>query len=254
METKKVGKRGRLIFVTGTDTGVGKTVITAGLLAVFSQMGYRTLAIKPFQTGIAFSPRDLISPDAMFYRETGVLNEPQVILNPIALEPPAAPWVASILSKIPIDISKVYKTVKEMLPTYDLIILEGAGGLCVPIERHFLMADLARELGCPVLIVARAALGTINHTLLTVSYARAQGLPILGVVVNGLRKEADPVEKLNPWVIQELSSVPLLGVVPFSPSINVEERKIGNLVGLVKQVLDFNVLEEAIFGKSGGLG
>ncbi|MCL5781734.1 MAG: dethiobiotin synthase [Firmicutes bacterium] len=244
----------RLIFVTGTDTGVGKTVITAGLLAVFRKKGYMTLAIKPFQTGATRREGILFSPDAMFYRETGLQDEPLEVLNPVALEPPAAPFVASILTYTPIELSKVYQAVAEVLPRYDLVILEGAGGLCVPILKDFFMADLARELGCPVLVVARGSLGTINHTLLTVRYAQTQGVPVLGVIINGLSPGTDQVENLNPWVIKELSGVPLFGVVPFSPSIDVDKRKIGNLVELMEDSLNFNGLEEAIFGKFGDLG
>lgn len=240
----------KLIFVTGTDTGVGKTVITAGLLVSFRKKGYKTIAVKPFQTGAYVCEGSLLSPDVMFYQETGFTEEPLEVLNPVSLEPPASPWVASILSKTPIDLVKVYQAVEEVLPRYDLVITEGAGGICVPILKDFLMADLALEMGCPVLIVARGSLGTINHTILTVRYAQARGIPILGVVINGLKPGADPVEELNPRVIKELSGVPLLGVVPYSPTVNVDTGETGNLVELVEESLDFDVLEGAIFGKS----
>jgi len=246
----KGSKSGKLLFVTGTDTGVGKTVITAGLLAVFSQQGYRTVAIKPFQTGIQANSGEAYFSDVMFYRKTALLDEPESLLNPVALEPPASPWVAAMLSKTVVDLTKVCCTIEEFSSRYDLIILEGAGGLCVPIHKNFLIADFVRELKCPLLIVARSSLGTINHTLLTVNLARAKGIPISGVVVNGLRKDADPVESLNPWVIKELSGVPLLGTLPFSPEIDVEAGKMGNLAELVEKHLDISKLEETIFGKS----
>lgn len=244
----------KIIFVTGTDTGVGKTVISAGLLAAFQKKGYKTLAIKAFQTGNQGLEGELLSSDALFYGEIGLQEEPPAVLNPVSLEPPAAPWVASILSKTPFDLNKVFHVVEAVLPRYDLVILEGAGGLCVPIQKDYLMADLVRELGCPLLIVARGSLGTINHTLLTVKYAQYQGIPILGVVINNLSQGNDPVAELNPWVIQELSGVPLLGVIPYSSSIDVDKREIGNLVGLVEENIDISGLEESIFGKSSTLG
>lgn len=240
----------KTIFITGTDTSVGKTVITAGLLAVFQKRGHKTVAVKPFQTGACFSQGELLSPDVMFYREAGLLEEPPEVLNPVSLEPPAAPWVASIISETPIDVSKVYQTVENVLQRYDVVLLEGAGGLCVPVRKDFLMADLVRELGCPVLVVARGALGTINHTLLTVSYARACGIPVLGMVINGIKPGEDRVESYNPRVIKELTGVPLLGTVPFSSLIDVDKREVGDLVELIETTLDFNVLEGAIFGKS----
>lgn len=240
----------KLVFVTGTDTGVGKTVITAGLLSLFREKGYKSLAIKPFQTGALSTTGKLTSPDAMFYEIDGPQEESFEVINPICLEPPAAPWVASILTKEAFDLSKIYQTVKEALPRYDLVLLEGAGGLCVPIKRTLLMADMIRELGCPIIIVARGSLGTINHTLLTVRYAQAQGIPILGVIISGLNQGDDPVADLNPWVIKELSGVPLLGVVPFSPHIDVDRGEPGNLLELLKEALNFNELERLIFGKS----
>jgi len=240
----------KLLFVTGTDTGVGKTVITAGLLAIFRKKGYKTLAVKPLQTGAYRRQGRLLSPDVMFYEGVGSLEEPAAVLNPVSLEPPAAPWVASLLSKTPIDLHKVYQTVKEVQERYDLVIMEGAGGLCVPIQRSFLTADFIKELGCPIIIVARGSLGTINHTLLTVRYAQSRGIPVLGVVVNGLKPEADPVENLNPWVIKELCGVPLLGVIPYSSFIDVDNRETGNLAELVEQNLELTVLEGAIFGES----
>ncbi|MFZ5641129.1 MAG: dethiobiotin synthase [Bacillota bacterium] len=240
----------KLIFVTGTDTGVGKTVITAGLFTVFREKGYQTLAVKPFQTGAFFREGCLISPDVMFYRAAGSMGEPPEVLNPVLLEPPAAPWVASVLSGTYIDLDKVRRTIEEVQARYDLVIMEGAGGLCVPIRKDFLMADLVCEMGCPLLIVARASLGTVNHTLLTVRYAQARGIPILGVVVNGMQQGADLVEDLNPWVIRELSGVPLLGTVPYSSLINMDTGEAGNLAELIEKNLNFDELEGVIFGKS----
>jgi len=240
----------KLVFVTGTDTGVGKTVITAGLLALFRKRGYRSLAVKPFQTGALDHGGKLSSTDAMFYEIDLPQAEPAEVINPICMAPPAAPWVASILTKETFDLSKVYGTVKKVLPNYDLVLLEGAGGLCVPIEKDFLMADMIRELRCPIIIVARGSLGTINHTLLTVRYAQAQGIPILGVIISGLNQGVDPVADLNPWVIKELSGVPLLGVMPFSPSIDVDRGEAGNLLELLEESLDFDRLERLVFGKS----
>jgi len=240
--------RKKLVFVTGTDTGVGKTVITAGLLSIFRKKGYRSMAMKPFQTGAIDSEGKLSSPDALFYEFVESQKESPEVINPICMEPPAAPWVASILTKKTLDLSKVYETVGTVLPNYDLVLLEGAGGICVPIKGNFLMSDMIRDLRCPIIIVARGSLGTINHTLLTVRYAQSQGIPVLGVIISGLNLGDDPVADLNPWVIKELSGVPVLGVMPFSSSIDVDRGETGDLVKLLEESLDFNRLEGLIFG------
>ncbi|MCL5982174.1 MAG: dethiobiotin synthase [Firmicutes bacterium] len=237
----------KMIFITGTDTNVGKTIVTGGLLLAFRSRGYRTLAMKPFQTGTYLQDGRRISPDGLFY---GTQEEPPEIVNPVAMEPPAAPWAATLLTGEEVVTSRAFQAIAEARPRYDLLLLEGAGGLCVPLKQDFLVADLIRELGCPILIVARGSLGTINHTLLTVHYARAQGIPILGVIINGLTQGEDPVADLNPRIIKELSGVPLFGVIPYSSGISMEELKTGDLAELMERFVDLAALEGDIFGQS----
>ncbi len=137
-------------------------------------------------------------------------------VTPFALEKPLAPMVAAHLDVIEIDIKKIWKIFNKLKERYDVIIVEGVGGIMVPIKRDYFVLDMARDFGFPVIVVSRPILGTINHTLLTVNYALEHGLDVRGVIINySGPSQGDIAEETNPGVISELSSVPLLGVIPY---------------------------------------
>ena len=171
------------IFITGTDTGVGKTHVTALLLAELRSRGVRAAAFKPIACG-AGGRRD-----AKIYAELMDHEQPLDVLNPIYLRYPLAPSVAAKLERRRIDLAKIRRAYSQLTTHYSPVLVEGAGGLLVPIARNYYVANLARDLGLPVLIVARLGLGTINHTLLTVRQAQAMGLHVCGIVLNDTGRE-----------------------------------------------------------------
>ncbi|MGD0016186.1 MAG: dethiobiotin synthase [Verrucomicrobiia bacterium] len=197
------------IFITGTDTGVGKTHVTALLLTELRRRGVKAAAFKPIACG-AGGRRD-----AEIYADLMNHEQPLDVLNPIYLCRPLAPSVAAKLERRRIDFDKIFGCYSLLTTHYSTVLVEGAGGLLVPIAQNYFVADLARDLGLPVLIVARLGLGTINHTLLTVRQALAMKLKVAGIVLNNtVGGKRGIAEQTNIKEVPRLCAVPLLGVVP----------------------------------------
>jgi dethiobiotin synthetase len=196
-------------FVTGTDTGVGKTTISVGILSALRTRGKRVAALKPVETGCDPDPCDALALQAA----TGQPAPP--VLYRFAL--PVAPAVAARRAGVRIEL----ETIRQAMPRdVDLLLVEGAGGLLVPYTDDLLAADLARVLELPLLIVARASLGTINHTLLTIFEARRRGLTIAGVILNRVVAARGADEDDNASEIERLASVPILGTVPHGGDVS----------------------------------
>lgn len=203
-------------FVTGSDTGVGKTIITAALIRAAGLIGLRTCGMKPIETGCRKTGNGILLPtDGMFLREAAGMGGSLDLVTPLRFESPLAPLPASEREGRPVDLDEVRKSFAQLSERYDAVIVEGLGGLLAPIKRDYFVLDLARDIGLPVVVVARPALGTINHTLLTVNYAMREGLTVAGVILNYSSPPMnDLAEKSNPEVIQQLSPVPLIGIFP----------------------------------------
>ena len=195
-------------FITGTDTGVGKTHVTALLLAELRRRGVAAAGFKPIACGTGGRT------DARTFR-TLMGNEVSLnVINPVYLHHPLAPSVAAKLEKKPVDLQKICSTYYLLSSTYAPVLVEGAGGLLVPIRRNYFVADLVLKLKLPVIIVARLGLGTLNHTLLTVRQAQAMKLQVAGVILNDTTGRRGLPERTNVQTIADLTGVPLLGVVP----------------------------------------
>jgi dethiobiotin synthetase len=199
------------LFITGTDTGVGKTHVTAALLMELRRRGISAAAFKPIACGKGGRH------DAEIYAAIMDHEQPLDVINPICLRHPLAPSVAAKLEHKSIDLRKIARTYHHLAANYSVVLVEGAGGLLVPIRKNYFVADLAKSLKLRVVIVARLGRGTINHTLLTVRQANAHGLKIAGLVLNDtVGRRHGLAEKTNIDVLSALCKVPLLGVVPHS--------------------------------------
>lgn len=238
-------------FISGTDTGVGKTVVTGGLLGVLRKRGHSAIALKPVQSGAVRRGDTLVPEDAAFYRSTANLPYTMDDLNLYRFIPPVSPGLAARMSGITVDPDLIENFVNKAATNHEIVLVEGAGGLCVPlVDNQFTMADLALLLEMPLVIVARPNLGTINHTVLTVSYARQRGIPVKGIIINGFRPEsATEDEKTNPAVIEEMTGVPVLGIIPYLSEVNVEKETSGNLVDVIEKTVRWQELLP-----TGGLG
>ena len=222
------------LFITGTDTGVGKTIITAGLTALLQAHGKKAIPMKPVQTG------GIPAEDLKVYRQITGLPLKEKAINPYCLTPPASPMVAAHLTQKNIDPAKIKAAYLQLKKKYEIVLVEGAGGLAVPFSPTYTFADLARELKLPLLIVARSSLGTINHTVLTVNYALQHGLQVKGIIINGFQNEkATTIEKSNPRVIELLTGIPILGVLPYLK--NLEKQQ---LIKIFMETIEWSKLFE----------
>ncbi len=189
---------GRGYFVTATDTGVGKTFVTAALAAALRARGRDVAVFKPVQSGaVADDP----SGDAVLLGADCVY----------AFSAPLAPLVAARAEGRTIELEPILARAEELGREHELLLVEGAGGLLVPLADDLDLADLAAALGLPLIIVARAGLGTVNHTLLTIEAARTRGLDLAGVLLNG---KSDESTAENAALIEERSGVRVLAQVP----------------------------------------
>ena len=218
----------RGIFITGTDTEIGKTVIAGGLAAALRQTGVNVGVMKPISTGD--------TADARFLKHAAQVDDELSVINPISLQHPLAPSVAARIEDRDIDLGSVKTVFAELEKRYDFVIVEGVGGIAVPIRDDFLVAQLIEQLQLPILIVATTGLGTLNHTLLTVAFAEQFNLQIAGIVLNGLRREtAGLAEATNPVEIEKLTGVPVIGVVPYEKQLDTSYPDVTFLAEFMNQ-------------------
>ncbi len=216
------------LFITGTDTEVGKTFVTAALAAAFRRRGMDVGVMKPVATGCLKENGLLVSEDARVLTASSGVADPHELVSPYRFEPPVAPLVALTLTPTlsrdgggnrvraikEISLDRIKQSFDMLARKHEIVLVEGIGGLLVPLDKKSTVADLARRLDLPILIVARAGLGTINHTLLTLKAARSEGLNVIGVVLNGRSATPSLSERTNPDVIRRLGDIPILGIVP----------------------------------------
>ncbi len=203
------------VFVTGIGTCVGKTLVSAGLAWALRKRKINVVATKPFATAKkAYSSR-YRSRDTALLAEACGATEPDDELNPFFFRVPASPLMAAqILKEPPVDVHGALFPLKKLGIMHGFVVVEGIGGLMVPLTESEFVADFARLAGLPVVIVANPQLGSVNHTLLTVRVCREFGLDIAGVIFNTMPKSPSPVEKNTPRVVERLASVPLLATIP----------------------------------------
>ena len=212
----------RGIFITGTDTGVGKSIVAATLARLLRMNGVKVGVMKPVTSGCHEVSGQLVSNDALLLcQAAGILCDDDVA--PYRLREALAPTVAAKIDGIRIDFSTIKAAFDRLAACYDYVIVEGAGGLMVPLSGGLLVADLARELNLPLLVVAKPGLGTINHTVLTCFAAQQMGLQVAGVIINGMPEHPGLAEQGAPHQIGSLCGASVLGIWPHRNEIDEME-------------------------------
>jgi dethiobiotin synthetase len=223
------------VFVTGSDTGVGKTVIAGAIAAAMKAHGLDVGVMKPVASGAKEIDGKLISEDAMYLKKIIDSTDDDDLVNPILLKPPIAPTIAASKTGVQIDIDKILKTYEVLTNKHDFVVVEGVGGLMVPIDDTLFVADLVCKMDLALVIVSSDYLGTINHTLLTVEYVRRRNIRIKGLVINMLKNGDDIVRE-----IEKYSSVPVLGTIPFKEDISVEDCVYGDIVEYFRREINIS--------------
>ncbi len=222
------------LFIAGTDTGVGKTYVTSVLAAVAQGQGKSVCVYKPIQTG---SPASDIVSDLELVNY--LLETPVETANSYNMIPPVAPFVATaVMETDPVDVDVIEFRLKALQAQYDVVIVEGIGGVRVPLAEEVELTDLMKRLNLPVLLVTRPGLGTINHTLLTVEALEQRELEIRGVVISNMPDETDDlaIESL-PWVFENFLGVSYLYALP-----TLDESKLNGEHLVVKAWAEYDLL------------
>ena len=208
------------IFITGTDTEIGKTVVAGGLAAALKTAGVNVGVMKPIASGGIEHEGRIVSEDAIFLKHAARVDDALDLINPICLRQPLAPSVAAEIERVSIDLRQIDEAFAQLCQRHEFMVVEGIGGIAVPICEEMLVANLAQRFQLPLLVVARPNLGTINHTVLTVEFARSYSLEICGIVLNASQEGSKGIaEQTNPKELTRLTQLPILGAVPFDEQL-----------------------------------
>lgn len=222
----------RGFFITGADTGVGKTWVALGLLKVLADADYRTAAFKPVACGGIQTAAGLRNEDALLLGEQAALRAPYDEVNPYFFAAPIAPHLAARDAGIRIELARIKKQFDALAGRAEWVIVEGAGGWLVPLNERETMADMARLLGLPVVLVVGVRLGCLNHALLTVQSIAQHGVPLAGWVANAVQPEFTELER-NIEALRERITAPCLGSVPYLPQRDVNQIAAALDVGVI---------------------
>ena len=212
------------IFITGTDTGVGKTVISAALLTILRNKGIDAVPMKPIQTGCIKTGAELIAPDLEFCLKMSGLSvseKEKKLMLPYCFEKACSPHLASEQAGQKISINRITDSLHALKEKHQFIVVEGAGGILVPIDAEKTMLDLMTAMALPVVLVARPSLGTINHTLLSIHELRRANISVSGVIINESRAASwGDIESDNIKTIERMGELQVIGHLPFLSDID----------------------------------
>lgn len=221
----------RAFFVAGTDTGIGKTIVSASIAAYLSvRKGMDVGVMKPFETGVG----EGIS-DSELLRQFSQTSDDLSLISPYRFALPLSPYAASILESRTIDLDFLDGVFQRLKCSHLVTLVEGAGGILVPIRKGFFLADLIKRWDLPTIVVAPLGLGTINHTLLTLHHLSCMNIEVIGLILNDKDSLKDVSKDSNPRVIAEHTDVPILGIFPYLKETPGRER----LADIAEQFLDF---------------
>lgn len=224
-------------FITATDTGVGKTTITAALAASIKKLGIDVGVMKPVATGISQKTRFRSSDVSVLY-DAAQVNDPENEINPIFMSLPVSPYDASKILDLPFDKEIIFKQFTKLKNKHKMMLVEGIGGILTPLTRDYFVADLIKDLGLETIIVTRSTLGTLNHTMMTVKTCHDYKIPIKGILVNNYDENGGHAEKNAPATIHEITEVSILGVIPFIKNC----ENLGEVISHVERNVDLKSL------------
>jgi dethiobiotin synthetase len=223
------------LFIAGTDTGVGKTVITAGIAGYLRTREVDCGVMKPVEAGSLSGSKDS---DSVYLKRISDSPDDLDLINTYAFEAPLAPGVAAEQQGAEINFDRIYESYKKLEILHPQVLVEGAGGLIVPLGKHRSLVDLIKYLNLPVLLVARLGLGTLNHTLLSLAYLENQGIPVAGVVLNCDRRRPDLSARYNRSTLEQWTRVPIWGIVDHITRLKNREEVIQTIESGIGDSID----------------
>jgi len=200
------------LFITGTDTDVGKTYITAGLAVAFRKMGIDVGVMKPFAAGTA-QKKGYKSEDIVILSKAAQACDPENLVNPQFFPIPASPYTAWKNLKTKPKISTILSSFKKLSKLHDILLVEGMGGIMTPILKDYYVTNLIKEMKIPTVIVTRSKIGTVNHTIMTCKMCEKYKIPVKGIIINNF-DDGYPVAELK-RDLQNLTGIKVLGSIPF---------------------------------------
>lgn len=209
------------LFITGTDTGVGKTWISAGIMSLLKAQGQSVIGMKPVASGCEVTEHGLRNEDALILQQQGSIDIDYIQINPYAFAPAIAPHIAAQQAGITINIQEIENKYQELTQQAEWVIVEGVGGWQVPLNDDETVADLAVALALPVILVVGMRLGCINHALLSAAAIERSGLQLAGWIANQIDPEMAE-QKQNLLSLQQRINAPLLGSVPYQQTLDAE--------------------------------
>ena len=222
-------------FITGTDTDVGKTYITAGLAVSFRKMGIDVGVMKPFAAGNA-QKKGFKSEDVEILSRAAQVNDPEELINPQFFPIPASPYTAWKNLKTKPKISTILSSFKKLSKLHDVLLVEGMGGVMTPILKNYHVTHLIKDMKIPTIIVTRSRIGTVNHTMMTVKMCNEFKIPIKGIIINNFDSDGYKIKELT-RDLKNLLGVSVLGSIPF-----IEDLSDSSVYNIFKKNIDFKLL------------
>ena len=222
------------LFITGTDTDVGKTYITAGLAVVLQKMDVDVGVMKPFAAGSA-QKKGYKSEDIEILSRAAQVYDPENLVNPQFFSIPASPYTAWKKLKTKPKVSTILSSFKKLSKLHDMLLVEGMGGIMTPILKDYYIANLIKEMKIPTVIVTRSKVGTVNHTIMTVKMCEKYKIPIKGIIINNFEKGYAAKDLTSD--LENLTGVPVLGSIPF-----IKDMSDSSLNRVFKKNLDLKLL------------
>ncbi|UFU00226.1 dethiobiotin synthase [Radiobacillus kanasensis] len=224
------------VFITATSKDIGKTVLTTCLTYALNKKGIDTVPYKPVQCGAVQKGERWVSPDVEVYRN---VYQPEEELNTYLYKPQFSPHLAAQLANNPIDPKKIVAQYKKLKQDHEFVLVEGSGGLAVPlIDEFYGNAELVKDLNLPLIIVASAKVGTLNHTAMTVTYAKSKNIDVKGIILNNYPENPSEGIKENPLMLEKMTGIPVIGIVP---QIENVESKLKDLATLDRMTANIDL-------------
>ena len=220
------------LFITGTDTDVGKTYIAAGLAVTLRKMGIDIGVMKPFAAGTA-QKTGFKSEDVEILANAAQVNDPEMLLNPQFFPIAASPYTAMKNLKIKPNIKLILNRFKKLSKLHSMLLVEGMGGIMTPILQDYFVTNLIKDMKLPIIIVTRTKVGTVNHTIMTCKMCEKYKIPVKGIVINNFDANGYKVNQLK-RDLENLTNVPVLGSIPF-----IDDMSDASLYRVFKKNIDY---------------